>query len=70
MIIPVFNLLKEPFEGVHKNLVTDVKEMKNVFKSMEDDEDQNLINVRSGEIERKNLLIDNDNLITICISIL
>nr|GEW16000.1 hypothetical protein [Tanacetum cinerariifolium] len=51
-----------------KTLVTEVKEMKEIFKSMEAEVDQNAIDLRSGEIERKNLLITNDNLISKCIA--
>nr|GFA08476.1 retrovirus-related Pol polyprotein from transposon TNT 1-94 [Tanacetum cinerariifolium] len=51
-----------------KNLVTEVKEMKEIFKSMEAEVDQNVIDLRSGEIERENLLIINENLIAKCIA--
>nr|GEU30760.1 hypothetical protein [Tanacetum cinerariifolium] len=45
-----------------------LKEMKEIFKSMEAEVDQNTIDLKSGEIERKNLLITNDNLIAKCIA--
>nr|GEV28528.1 retrovirus-related Pol polyprotein from transposon TNT 1-94 [Tanacetum cinerariifolium] len=67
-VIPFFKLLKEHFEGVQKTLVTEVKEMKEIFKSMEAEVDQNAIHLRSGEIETKNLLITNENLIAKCIA--
>ncbi|GJX84051.1 hypothetical protein Tco_0333532 [Tanacetum coccineum] len=67
-VIPFFKLLKEHFKGVQKTLVTEVKEMKEIFKSMEAKVDQNAIDIRSGEIERKNLLITNENLIAKCIA--
>ncbi|GJU51532.1 retrovirus-related pol polyprotein from transposon TNT 1-94 [Tanacetum coccineum] len=67
-VIPFFKLLKEHFEGVQKTLVTEVKEIKEIFKSMEAEVDQNAIDLRSGEIERKNLLITNENLIAKCIA--
>nr|GEY93310.1 hypothetical protein [Tanacetum cinerariifolium] len=51
-----------------KTLVTEVKEMKEIFKSMEAEVDQNAIDLRSGEIERKNLLITNENRIAKCIA--
>nr|GEU57823.1 integrase, catalytic region, zinc finger, CCHC-type, peptidase aspartic, catalytic [Tanacetum cinerariifolium] len=55
-------------KGVQKTLVTKVKDMKEIFKSMEAEVDQNAIDLRSGEIERKNLLITNENLIAKCIA--
>ncbi|GKC04844.1 retrovirus-related pol polyprotein from transposon TNT 1-94 [Tanacetum coccineum] len=67
-VIPFFKLLKEHFEGVQKTLVTEVKEMKEIFKSLEAEVDQNAIDLRSGKIERKNLLITNENLIAKCIA--
>nr|GEY42630.1 integrase, catalytic region, zinc finger, CCHC-type, peptidase aspartic, catalytic [Tanacetum cinerariifolium] len=67
-VIPFFKLLKEHFERVQKTLVTEVKEMKEIFKSMEAKVDQNAIDLRSGEIERKDRLITNENLITKCIA--
>nr|GEW37507.1 hypothetical protein [Tanacetum cinerariifolium] len=67
-VIPFFKLLKEHFEGVQKTLVTEVKDMKEIFKSTEDEVDQNAIDLRSGKIERTNLLITNENLIAKCIA--
>ncbi|GKA01596.1 retrovirus-related pol polyprotein from transposon TNT 1-94 [Tanacetum coccineum] len=67
-VIPFFKLLKEHFEGVQKTLVTEVKEMKEIFESIEAEVDQNAIDLMSGEIERKNLLITNENLIVKCIA--
>ncbi|GJR90479.1 retrovirus-related pol polyprotein from transposon TNT 1-94 [Tanacetum coccineum] len=42
--------------------------MKAVFKNLEAEVDQNEIDLMSGEIERKNLLITNENLIAECLS--
>ncbi|GJW15198.1 retrovirus-related pol polyprotein from transposon TNT 1-94 [Tanacetum coccineum] len=42
--------------------------MKAVFENLEADVDQNEIDLKSGEIERKNLLITNENLIAECLS--
>ncbi|GKC62681.1 retrovirus-related pol polyprotein from transposon TNT 1-94 [Tanacetum coccineum] len=39
-----------------------------VFENLEAEVDQNEIDLKSGEIERKNLLITNDNLIAECLS--
>nr|GEU83756.1 integrase, catalytic region, zinc finger, CCHC-type, peptidase aspartic, catalytic [Tanacetum cinerariifolium] len=67
-VIPFFKLLKEHFEGVQKTLITEMKEIKEIFTSMEAEVDQNAIDLRSGGIERKNLLITNENLIAKCIA--
>nr|GFB15669.1 hypothetical protein [Tanacetum cinerariifolium] len=42
--------------------------MKDVFKELEAEVAQNAIDRKHDEIERKNLLIVNDNLITECLS--
>ncbi|GJS79599.1 hypothetical protein Tco_0729480 [Tanacetum coccineum] len=65
-VIPFFNLLKEHFEGIQKSLVTEVRAMKAVFENLEAEVDQNETDLRSGEIERKNLLITNENLVAEC----
>ncbi|GJY58704.1 E-beta-farnesene synthase [Tanacetum coccineum] len=67
-VIPFFNLLKEHFDGVQKSLVTEVRAMKAVFENLEAEVDQNEIDLKSGEIERKNLLITNENLLAECLS--
>ncbi|GJW77079.1 retrovirus-related pol polyprotein from transposon TNT 1-94 [Tanacetum coccineum] len=58
----------EHFEGIQKSLVTEVRAMKAVFENLEAEVDQNEIDLLSGEIERKNLLITNENLIVECLS--
>ncbi|GJZ34886.1 hypothetical protein Tco_0580703 [Tanacetum coccineum] len=42
--------------------------MKDVFKELEAEVDQNVVNRKHDEIERKNLLITHDNLIVDCLS--
>ncbi|GKC82293.1 hypothetical protein Tco_1138010 [Tanacetum coccineum] len=42
--------------------------MKEIFEELEAEVDQNVLNRKHDEIERKNLLIANDNLITDCLS--
>nr|GEV99046.1 hypothetical protein [Tanacetum cinerariifolium] len=64
-VIPFFKTLKEHFEGIQKALT---KEMKDVFKELEAEVDQNIFDRKHDEIERKNLLIVNDNLIAECLS--
>ncbi|GJT11081.1 retrovirus-related pol polyprotein from transposon TNT 1-94 [Tanacetum coccineum] len=49
-------------------LLTEVRAMKAVFENLEAEVDQNEIDLMSGEIERKNLLITNENLIVECLS--
>ncbi|GJU14961.1 hypothetical protein Tco_1142927 [Tanacetum coccineum] len=59
---------REHFDGVQKSLVTKVRAMKAVFENLEAEVDQNEIDLKSGEIKRKNLLITNENLIAECLS--
>nr|GEV73872.1 retrovirus-related Pol polyprotein from transposon TNT 1-94 [Tanacetum cinerariifolium] len=46
----------------------EVRAMKIVFENLEVEVDQNAIDLKSSEIERKNLLVANDNLIVDCLS--
>ncbi|GKB94517.1 hypothetical protein Tco_0980654 [Tanacetum coccineum] len=67
-VIPFFKTLKEHFEGIQKALTKEIKEMKDIFEVLEAKVDQNVVNRKHDEIERKNLLIANDNLIVDCLS--
>ncbi|GJT89138.1 retrovirus-related pol polyprotein from transposon TNT 1-94 [Tanacetum coccineum] len=67
-VIPFFKTLKEHFEGIQKALTKEVKEMKEIFEELEAEVDQNVVNRKYDEIEQKNLLIANDNLIADCLS--
>ncbi|GJV07958.1 hypothetical protein Tco_1345614 [Tanacetum coccineum] len=67
-VIPFFKTLKEHFEGIQKALTKEIKEMKEIFKELEAEVDQNVVNRKYDEIERKNILIANDNLIADCLS--
>ncbi|GJS58480.1 hypothetical protein Tco_0653264 [Tanacetum coccineum] len=67
-VIPFFKTLKEHFEGIQKALTKEIKEMKDIFKKLEAEVDQNIIHRKHAKIERKNLLIANDNLIADCLS--
>ncbi|GKC46387.1 hypothetical protein Tco_1064109, partial [Tanacetum coccineum] len=49
-------------------LTKEIKEMKDIFEELEAEVDQNSIDRKHDEIERKNLLIANDNLIADCLS--
>nr|GFA26076.1 retrovirus-related Pol polyprotein from transposon TNT 1-94 [Tanacetum cinerariifolium] len=51
---------QEHFEGIQKAFT---KEIKEIFKELEAEVDQNAVNKKCDEIERKNILIENDNLI-------
>ncbi|GJU89489.1 hypothetical protein Tco_1301912 [Tanacetum coccineum] len=62
-VIPFFKTLKEHFEGIHKALTKEIKEMKEIFEELEAEVDQNVVNRKYDEIKRKNFLIANDNLI-------
>ncbi|GJV27703.1 hypothetical protein Tco_1384151, partial [Tanacetum coccineum] len=67
-VIPFFKTLKEHFEGIQKALTKEIKEMKEIFEELEAEVDQNGLDRKHDEIERKNLLIANDNLIADCLS--
>ncbi|GJS35475.1 hypothetical protein Tco_0533857 [Tanacetum coccineum] len=67
-VIPFFKTLKQHFEGVQKALFKEVKEMEEIFDQMSAEVDQNTVDKQCAEIERKNLLIANENLIANCLS--
>ncbi|GJU45313.1 hypothetical protein Tco_1202579 [Tanacetum coccineum] len=67
-VIPFFKTLKDHFKGIQKALTKEIKEMKEIFDELEAEVDQNVMNRKYDEIERKNLLIENDNLIADCLS--
>ncbi|GKA69683.1 hypothetical protein Tco_0775747, partial [Tanacetum coccineum] len=66
--VPVIVPSPEEDLEVQKSLVTEVRAMKAVYENLEAEVDQNEIDLMSGEIERKNLLITNENLIVECLS--
>ncbi|GJT02753.1 retrovirus-related pol polyprotein from transposon TNT 1-94 [Tanacetum coccineum] len=68
-VIPFFKTLKEHFEGIQKALTKEIKEIKDIFEELEAEVDQNVVNKKHDEIERKNLLIANDNLIADCLTL-
>nr|GEV78604.1 retrovirus-related Pol polyprotein from transposon TNT 1-94 [Tanacetum cinerariifolium] len=67
-VIPFFKTLKDNFKGIQKALTKEIKEMKYVFEELEVEVAQNVIDRKLDEIEQKNLLIANDNLIAECLS--
>ncbi|GJT72082.1 hypothetical protein Tco_1031368 [Tanacetum coccineum] len=67
-VIPFFKTLKEHFVGVQTALFKEVKEMEEIFDQMNNEVDKNTIDKQCAEIEKKNLLIENENLIVNCLS--
>ncbi|GJW39367.1 hypothetical protein Tco_0065212 [Tanacetum coccineum] len=67
-VIPFFKTLKKHFEGIQKALTKEIKEMNDAFEELEAELDQNVVDRKHDEIERKNLLFANDNLIADCLS--
>ncbi|GJR26091.1 hypothetical protein Tco_1102323 [Tanacetum coccineum] len=67
-VILFFKTLKEHFEGIQKAPTKEIKEMKDIFEELEAEVDQNGVDRKRDEIEQKNLLIANDNLIADCLS--
>ncbi|GKD43634.1 hypothetical protein Tco_1268279 [Tanacetum coccineum] len=49
------------FEGIQKALTKEVKEMKEIFEELEAEVEKHVVDRKHDEIERKNLLIANDN---------
>nr|GEZ40996.1 putative ribonuclease H-like domain-containing protein [Tanacetum cinerariifolium] len=67
-VILFFKILKDHFEGIQKALTKEIKKIKEIFKELEAEVDQHVINRKHDEIEWKNLLIANDNLTADCLS--
>nr|GEY03559.1 integrase, catalytic region, zinc finger, CCHC-type, peptidase aspartic, catalytic [Tanacetum cinerariifolium] len=67
-VIPFFKTFKDNFEGIQKALIKEIKEMKDVFEELEAEVTQYDVDRNHDTIERKNLLIANDNLIAECLS--
>ncbi|GKF44263.1 hypothetical protein Tco_0130815, partial [Tanacetum coccineum] len=62
-VIPFFKNLKEHFVRVQTALFKEVKEMEEIFDQMNNEVDKNIVDKQCAEIEKKNLLIENENLI-------
>ncbi|GKD40272.1 integrase, catalytic region, zinc finger, CCHC-type containing protein [Tanacetum coccineum] len=67
-VIPFFKTLKEHFAGVQTALFKEVKVMEEIFDQMNNEVDQNVVDKQCAEIVKKNLLIENENLIANCLS--
>ncbi|GJZ15843.1 hypothetical protein Tco_0551520 [Tanacetum coccineum] len=62
-VIPFSENLKETFKLFEKGFIVKVKEMKDIFEQMEDEVDQCSMAKKCFEIEKKQLLINNDQLL-------
>ncbi|GJV61226.1 retrovirus-related pol polyprotein from transposon TNT 1-94 [Tanacetum coccineum] len=60
--------LKEHFVGVQTALFKEVKVMEEFFDQMNNEVDKNTVDKQCAEIVKKNLLIENENLIANCLS--
>ncbi|GJW91476.1 hypothetical protein Tco_0169029 [Tanacetum coccineum] len=69
-VIPFFKTLKEHFVGVQTALVKEVKVMEEIFDQMNNEVDKNTVDKQCAEIEKKNLLIEMENMIVNCLSII
>ncbi|GJY63144.1 hypothetical protein Tco_0464604 [Tanacetum coccineum] len=67
-VIPFFKTLKEHFVGVQTTLFKEVKVMEEIFDQMNNEVNRNTIDKQCAETEKKNLLIENENLIVNCLS--
>nr|GEV81097.1 hypothetical protein [Tanacetum cinerariifolium] len=67
-VIPFLKTIKEHFEGIQTALIKEIKEMKEVFDQIEAEVDQHAVDKKCDEIKRKNLLLENENLIVECLS--
>nr|GEW99832.1 retrovirus-related Pol polyprotein from transposon TNT 1-94 [Tanacetum cinerariifolium] len=67
-VIPFFKTVKEHFEGIQTALIKEVKEMNEIFEQMEAEVEKNAVDKKCAEVERKNLLIENENLLADCLS--
>ncbi|GJV98651.1 hypothetical protein Tco_1553903 [Tanacetum coccineum] len=62
-VIPFSENIKETFKFFEKGFITEVKEMKDIFEQINDEVDQCSVAKKSFEIEKKQLLINNDLLL-------
>ncbi|GJS14528.1 hypothetical protein Tco_0409000, partial [Tanacetum coccineum] len=67
-VILFFKTLKEHFVGVQTTLFKEVKVMEEIFDQMNNKVDKNTVDKQCAEIVKKNLLIENENLIANCLS--
>ncbi|GJU60296.1 hypothetical protein Tco_1238062 [Tanacetum coccineum] len=60
--------IEEHFKGIQTTLVKEVKEIKEIFEQIEAEVKQNAVDKQCADIKRKNLLIENENLLVDCLS--
>ncbi|GJT07016.1 putative ribonuclease H-like domain-containing protein [Tanacetum coccineum] len=65
---PISALTVTTLVGVQTALFKEVKEMEEIFDQMNNEVDKNTVDKQCAEIEKKNLLIENENLIVNCLS--
>ncbi|GJR57016.1 hypothetical protein Tco_1499178 [Tanacetum coccineum] len=64
----LFKTIKEHLEEIQKALINKIKEIKEVFEQMKGEVDQHAVDKKCDDIERTNLLIENENIIVECLS--
>ncbi|GJR61359.1 hypothetical protein Tco_1503521 [Tanacetum coccineum] len=62
-LVPRVLPTKKHFDGIQKALKKEVKEMSDAFDELEAELDQHVVDRKHDEIERKNLIIEHDNII-------
>ncbi|GJS75108.1 hypothetical protein Tco_0724989, partial [Tanacetum coccineum] len=67
-LVPRVLPTKKHFEGIQTALIKEVKKIKEIFEQIEAEVEQNALDKKCAEIKRKNLLIENENLLTDCLS--
>ncbi|GKB27184.1 retrovirus-related pol polyprotein from transposon TNT 1-94 [Tanacetum coccineum] len=66
-VIPFFQNSSRTYEGIQKALTKEVKEMSDAFDELEAELDQSIVDRKHDAIERKNLLLEHDNIIADCL---
>ncbi|GJV21828.1 putative reverse transcriptase domain, ribonuclease H-like domain, aspartic peptidase domain protein [Tanacetum coccineum] len=63
-IIPFYNNIKQGFQNLHTNLCNEVTEFKRTFDELDTEYEHNLLEKKNLKIEKKNLIIVNECLIS------
>ncbi|GJS67455.1 putative reverse transcriptase domain, ribonuclease H-like domain, aspartic peptidase domain protein [Tanacetum coccineum] len=63
-IIPFYNNIKQGFQNLHTNLCNEVTEFKRTFDELDTEYEHNLLEKKNLKIEKKNLMIVNECLIS------
>nr|GEU61274.1 hypothetical protein [Tanacetum cinerariifolium] len=67
-VIPFYELVKELVQSLDENLVKEVTEFMRIFNELDKEYEQCVLKKKKLQIEKKNLLIQNECLITDCIA--